>query len=460
MAIALDAFTPGSVRDRAALDLSEWLPSTGAATGQAPAIAAPPNGDTLDVETRLLGYVAEMRLPRLARLGALRRLQHNIRDMGDSRGLLDGETPADLLVLALNPSTDPTRRSAALFTLGFMGHADDEAQAVAVASMLDALARNRSDEASWTALQSLALLDRDDRPASTVLADLLREQEQPALAALTECVGRILGDERCLALIVDIPRLLEEPPPISAGAPPEIVELAKTRRAETEQVFRKLLLGQQPPSVPLLLFAATSLMTEPGVRTVARACAFDAIASSSRSAIRTSLPARLETLLDSATDPRARELLAWSLRYVRLPSPSPDSNAVAAVASVAAVAAALDAVARSEATPCHVRGVAIESLVLLGEQEQAADLLVLAGGGALPRPPLEDRSIEEIRLEPEYRLLAQAAWDAGFPDLGPILLAAHASLGTDGVRRALLLLATGREVIRTAGNGTGSVNQN
>jgi hypothetical protein len=61
----------------------------------------------------------------------------------------------------------------------------------------------------------------------------------------------------------------------------------------------------------------------------------------------------------------------------------------------------------------------------------------------LPRRPLTSWEYHLGATERAHRFLAEHAFGAGFPELSPILIPAATSLGIEGVRRVLLVLATG-----------------
>lgn len=395
LAVALDRFTPPGLRQQAAVDLSlHWWP----------------DDMTPSDASRLLGYAADKRLPRVTRVLAGDRA---LRALGGSDAL------EDLLALARDRSQGADLRAAAIFSLGFRAN---DPLVSEIASTLEALARDPGEEASGIALESLATLAYRDR-ARVLVAEQLRERDLAPLAVLIEQIAAVLGDEQALGLMSRVVPLLEEAPPLEGAASEAMAEFVRRRRDATNEAFQILLLGPHPAHAPIFLSLATSLAIEPEVRTIARACAFAAVAGGK-------LTAELVTMLrDPATDPRAREVVAWFLRHE----------------AVETVAAELETVAQDVAVPSHVRLAAIESLVVLGHSEQAADLLVLAGGGTLPRPRLEPWPFYEISTEREHRFLAQVAWDSGFPDLSPILVHVAASLGVAGARRVLLSLATGSD---------------
>jgi hypothetical protein len=358
--------------------------------------------------SRLLGYAIDKRLPIHARYLAADTAR---RRTGTSDEL------DDLLAIANDRSADGQQRMAAILALAFR---QGDPRVPEIASTLEALVHDSADDAAWLALDSLALLDRPHRPATKKLAQLFREQDLAPMAVLAEEIGDVLGDEQCLALMLRVPQLFSGDPPPFSDPSEHMRNFARMRRDESEVIFRRLLLGPRPAPEALLLFTATSLSTEPDVRTVARACAFRSIIGEPR------IAEIVSRLSDPATPGDIAEILAWYLRY------APDE----------AGAAALDRVARDETVSGPVRGVAIESLVVLGRDDQAADLLVLAGGGTLPResPP----SYSEISMEREHRFLAEMAWSSGFPELSPILISASMSLGVEGVKTVLVRLAAAK----------------
>jgi hypothetical protein len=400
LAVVYDPFAPPGLRRSAAFDLGTQ--------------SYKENMTPADI-SRLLGYAVDKRLPINARYVAADTARHETGTGGE----LD-----DLLAIAGDRSADKQRRTAAILALGFRG---GDPRVAEIASTLEALVHDATDEGTWPALDSLALLNRPHRPVTKRLAEMFREQAAAPMAVLAEEVGEVLGDEQCLALLLRVPQLFSEDlPPFGDPAEP-MRGFARMRRDESEVLFRKLLLGARPAPGPLLLFAATSLSTEPEIRTVARACAFRSMIGGPR------IEEIVSRLNDPDTPKDIAEVLVWYLRYT----------------ADEAGAAALDRIARDEAVSGQVRAVAIESLAVLGRDDQAADLLVLAGGGTLPRkaPP----SHADISMEHEHRFLAEMAWSSGFPELSPVLMSASMSLGVEGVKTVLVRFAAGTESRSSAG---------
>ena len=258
----------------------------------------------------------------------------------------------DLLAIARDRSADALLRAAAILNIGF--RKSDE-RVSEIASTLETLARAADDEASCAALISLALLDREGR-ATARLAEQMRERGIAPLADLAEQVATVIGDEQAFALMLCAGEILGEAPPVDAAASDQEAEFVRMRRKATEDVFLMLLRAPLPIPLPLLLSAATSLATEPEVRTIARACAFAAIAGDrSRDAI-------IAMLRDPGTEPLTREVLAWSLRGGVPSSQARDTGAgdtgAGETSPTDAAVSALDAVARDDATPstCAGRG--------------------------------------------------------------------------------------------------------
>jgi hypothetical protein len=390
LSVAHDELAPPGLRERAAHDLSAgmWYEDM-----------------TLEDAWRLIGYGADGELPRSGRYCAAHQAL---------RGLGESDDPDHLLSLARDRGSQAVSRAAAILNLGFLWN---DARVSEIASALETIATDLDDERSLLALDSMATLDCGR--ATPVLAAHLRATNYADIAALAERVAAVIGDARAVRLMLRVPTLLNDPDPAGAAGADAKAEFVRRRRKASVDAFPILL--KESPHFPSVMLLATSMAIEPEVRMIARACAFTLVAKEKTAA------EIMAMLRDPATAAQTQEVLAWYLRYE----------------PVELVGAALESVARYSEVPGHVRLTAIESLAVLQKSELAADLLVLAGGSTLPRPPL--KSYYEISAEPHYRILARVACDTGFPELRPILIPAIVSLGAERVQRTLLTLATGSE---------------
>ena len=195
-----------------------------------------------------------------------------------------------------------------------------------------------------------------------------------------------------------------------------------------------LLRAPLPIPLPLLLIAATSLATEPEVRTIARACAFAAIAGDQ------SHEAIIAMLLDPGTN-HSRER-SWPGRLDEA-SPRPQTKLLARVKQVRQMRHSAPSMPRRATMRRPVPGAG------RGNREPANSRT--RRGGRRSAGPRWRRHIAaptdavlDVR-DPGWSRstisLARVAWESGFPDLGPILIPASASLGVAGVNRLLPLLA-------------------